>query len=178
MTRPKSLRRPRVPAVKWSMPDPESTTGSLRLRRPICDLLRALQARRDVTARRRDDYLTVRVGATGGVGVFLHDDRVSVAMAPEHAYQLEHRDPFTLQIPRTPAVTYVVVTADEVNGHFEDVLDLVVEALDWRACGRTAEFCARCGVGCGSWLDACPNCWAEVDENGCCDCTAHARAPV
>jgi hypothetical protein len=152
------------------MPAPEQTTGSLRPRTPISDLLRALEARRDVTLHRRADYLDVRVGGAGGVGLYVHEDRVSIAVAPEHGYEVEARAPFALQIPRTPAVAYVVVGADGVGSHFDDVLDLALEALDWRACGQSAEFCAHCGVGCATWHDTCPNCWLEVDEQGRCGC--------
>ncbi len=108
--------------------------------------------------------------------MFLHRDRVSVALDPVRAYELEHVPPFTLQLPRTPAVSYVIVGAGEIAPNFEAVVDLAVESLDWRACGRTPEICARCGVGCSVWLDICPNCWVEVRQDGHCGCRALVQA--
>ena len=156
--------------MQWTMPHPEPTTGSLRTRTPITDLLRTLEARREVTVQRRDDYVTLRAGESSSVAIFAHADRVAIAVAPAKGYEVEHRTPFTRQIPRTPVVAYVIVTANEVRAHFDEVRDLALESLDWRSCGRTPEVCARCGVGCSSWLDTCPNCWVEIDAAGRCGC--------
>ena len=146
---------------------------SLRPRTPIADLLRALEGRRHVTVHHRDDYLEVRTGTIGGAALFVHSDRVAIAVPPARAYELEGRAPFRLQIPRTPVVAYVVVSCDDVATHFDEVRDLAVEALDWRACGRMAEFCVRCGVGCSAVRETCPNCWFEVEAAGRCGCDTH-----
>lgn len=159
--------------LQWSMPAPEQTMESLRPRTPISDLLRALEARRRVIVHHRDDYLDVRTGEAGGAALFAHVDRVAIAVTPARGFELEGRAPFSLLIPRTPVVAYIVISADDVAAYFDEVRDLALEALDWRACGRTPQLCARCGVGCPSWRETCPNCWFEVDAAGHCGCAAH-----
>jgi hypothetical protein len=121
----------------------------------------------------RDDYLSMRL-PSGAVAVFVAPDRVAIAVDPAKAYALEDRTPFRYQVPRTPMTSYVVVPAEGVAGHFNEVLDLALESLDWRATPRDADWCARCGVGCRAPRDACPRCWVEVDDHGRCLCQATA----
>lgn len=152
------------------MPALEEATSSLRSRTPIAELIRALQSRRAVDVDHRDDYLMVRARATGAIAIYAHDDRIAICLAPERAYALEGQQPFRRQVPRTPVTSYVIVTAEEMREHLVDVIDLAVEAVDWRSVERTNAFCARCGVGCPAKLDACPNCWTEVNDRGGCLC--------
>jgi hypothetical protein len=154
------------------------TVASQRPQKPIAQLILAVQCRRDVEIGHRDDYVTVRAGSGGAIAMFAHPDRVAICVVPERAYALEGQKPFRHQIPRTPVTSYVIVTAKGVRKHFGAVLDLAVDSVDWRAAERTGAFCARCGVGCTSKLDACPNCWTEVDEQGRCLCHQDAPAPM
>ena len=154
------------------------TVASQRPLKPIAQLIRAVQHRRPVELDHRDDYVIVRSGTAGAIALFAHPDRVAICLAPERAYALEGRKPFGHQIPRTPVTSYVIVTAKGVRKNFGAVVDLALESLDWRVAERTSAFCARCGVGCGPKLDACPNCWTEVDLRGRCLCHQDMQAEV
>lgn len=162
---------------QWDMVAVEQTAGTSGQRTPIEQLLRALQSRRIVEIDHRDDYVMVRARSTGAVSLYAHVDRVAICVPPGRGYALEDQTPFRHQIPQTRLSTYVIVSARELPEHFERTVDLAVESLDWRESGEATGVCMHCGVGCGRRLDACPNCWTEVQEGGTCLChedTAHA----
>jgi hypothetical protein len=139
----------------------------------VDELLRALQTRRPVVIDPRDDYVTVRLPA-GAIALFASADKVAIAVDPMRGYTLVDRPAFRCQIPRTPVTSYVVVQAQDLAPQFDEVLGLAIESLDWRAGPRDALWCARCGVGCATKRDACPKCWAEIDDDGECLCTSPA----
>lgn len=154
---------------------PEESTGRVRPQAPIAELIEALRSRRPVEIGHRDDYAMVRAGMTGEIAIYVHADRVAIAVTPERAYALEGVKPFERQVPRTPAISYVIVRTAGVRKHFQAVLDLAVESVDWRSEELTSAFCACSGVGCQRGVDACPNCWTEVTERGGCLCHEGGR---
>lgn len=153
----------------------EETTRRVSPQAPIAELVEALRSRRAVEIGHRDDYGIVRARTTGEIAVYVHADRVAIAVAPERAYALEEVKPFERQVPRTPAISYVIVRARGVRKHFQTVLDLAIASVDWRSEELTSAFCACSGVGCQRGVDACPNCWAEVTERGGCLCHEGGR---
>ena len=102
----------------------------------------------------------------GAIVLFAPADRVAIAVDPAKAYALEDEPEFRYQVPGTALTSYVVITAADLARYFDAVLELAAESLEWRAAPRVDSWCARCGVGCATKRDACPQCWVEIDDDG------------
>jgi hypothetical protein len=78
--------------------------------------------------------------------------------------------PYVALIRKTPATTYVIVHAPDLEQNFETVLQLAIESVDWRALGPNMT--ARNGGGAKppDERETCPSCWSEITPAGTCWC--------
>ena len=131
-------------------------------------LVRDVSKRRSVLTDRRGNYLSVRPLMVGAIAVYAHTNKISIAVEPSKAEAL-HLAGKSLRTP-TSSTTYVVLESADVQSAYPEVLDLAIEALDWRATGPAVTLGHDRGAHPNREVEICPECWTEITPAGTCIC--------
>jgi len=149
----------------------DALLSDLRPESAIDRLARALVAARSVRTERRSDYVSLRPGSDAAIAVYVHKNRVSVALDPLEAPSLTHGITGADLQRITPATTYAVIDAASVGRAHDAVLELAFKALGWRAQGPRFAVGERGRQGAELVRDTCPTCWETIALNGECRCS-------
>jgi hypothetical protein len=136
----------------------------------VATLVEDLTTQRSLAADRRSNYLSLRPVPLGAIAVYVHRDRISVAMDPAKATRDITSVPGAKAQHRTPATTYVVIDADTISASYPAVLRWVVEAIDWRASGPQSTVGKGRSRSNSAERPICPNGWMEITPSGSCGC--------
>ncbi|PWW23491.1 hypothetical protein JD79_02665 [Geodermatophilus normandii] len=134
----------------------------------IRTLATTLAAETAVESDRQEQYVSLRPSMEGAVAVYLHRTWVSIAVEPDEAAAVAARLPEATVHPKTPATTYLHLTAEALAGAPDAALSVAREAVAWRAAGP------RSSVGTGSAkkvaqpVATCPSHWMALLPSGAC----------
>ncbi len=92
--------------------------------------VRALAERREVAVDLRGSYLSLRPGQGGRIAVYVHRNRVSVAVRPDEAEALATSLPGVRLERRSAATTYLIAAAQVLATAADAILALAVDAVD------------------------------------------------
>ncbi|MEU4244313.1 hypothetical protein [Actinoplanes sp. NPDC026619] len=120
---------------------------------------------------RRAGYVSLRPTLRDPIAVYVHRNRISIAITPPDAEAAASRIDGAEIVRATPATSYVILTAAALQGREAIAFELALAALQWRANG------VRRGLGTGGRdastavePDLCPDCWTELSASGSCFC--------
>ena len=136
----------------------------------IATLVRDLDKERNIASDRRANYISLRPAPVGAIAVYTHSLHVSIAVEPAKAVALRGTMPYADQILKTPATTYIVVNDTDLNAHFNAVLELSIQSVDWRATGPSMTLGSGPQTKPVAEPETCPNCWTQVTPAGGCWC--------
>lgn len=102
---------------------------------PIRTLAVELAKRTAVESNRQEQYVSLRPSMEGAVALYLHRQRISIALPPERAPEVVGQLPGATLNHKTPATTYLDVPDHLLGEQPGAVLDLAEEAVAWRATG-------------------------------------------
>lgn len=138
---------------------------------PVRALIDDLARRRPVAPDRRASYVSLRPTLGFPIAVYVHRNRISVAITPPSADAAASRFTGAVIIRATPATSYVVVTVASLQDHEAIAMELALAALQWRADGvqRGLEASGR-DASPATEPELCPDCWTQLSVSGSCFC--------
>ncbi|MGY1709102.1 hypothetical protein ACI8AC_06280 [Geodermatophilus sp. SYSU D00758] len=134
---------------------------------PIRTLAAALAGSTAVESGRQEQYVSLRPSMEGAVAVYLHKTWISIAVEPDEAAALAARLPGATIHPKTPATTYLHVSADTLAGAPDATLAIAQGAVTWRAQGPRSGAGSK-GSASQKAAQYCPDHGYELSPSGVC----------
>ena len=136
----------------------------------IARLLRDFATQRSLVSDRRDGYLSLRPAPVGAIALYAHTRRIDIAMQPHAAEKQLVRMPEGQLRRKTPGTTEFLVDDALLTDRYDEVLQLVLDALDWRSTGPPLTLGSGRGRTQFRTSKICPICNTEINPAGNCGC--------
>jgi hypothetical protein len=142
---------------------------------PVLRLAHAVEDEIELSPGRAASYVSLRPLGMDAVGVYVHSDRVSLALDPAIAQSHQQSLPGAKARVSNTTTWYLVVPAATVDSHYAEVLDLAVAAVLRRKDGTDYKKSAD-GIPSAASPKAkpvpetCPECWTQFSVSGVCHC--------
>jgi hypothetical protein len=131
-------------------------------------LATSLAATTAVESHRQEPYVSLRPSMQGAVAVYLQRTWVSIAVDADEATAVAARLPGATVHPKTPATTYLHLSASALAGASAEALRVAQEAVSRRASGPGSGIAAGSVKKTAQPPGTCPSHWMELLPSGAC----------